>query len=140
MQKFVEFNVSKFLRESGTWERRKQELMDELDGITEIRGVDNSPIRSGKLNDSTSAVAIQRDRIKQQITRIERYQVAIRYAFDRLSDEQKEVLQLFFYSRGHIARLVRKYAAKYYISERGVYRRRREALNRVSQIITDEFL
>ena len=140
MQRFVEFNAQKFIRESGTWEQRKKDLLQELDGITEIRGVDNSPVRSGKLNDSTANVAMQRDRIQHQIERIEEYEAILQYAFGRLSDEQKEVIQLFFYSRGYIARLVRKFAGKYHISEREVYRRRREALTLISQIITDRFL
>lgn len=140
MQRFVEFNAQKFIRESGTWEQRKKDLLQELDGITEIRVVDNSPVRSGKLNDSTANVAMQRDRIQHQIERIEEYEAILQYAFGRLSDEQKEVIQLFFYSRGYIARLVRKFAEKYHISEREVYRRRREALTLISQIITDRFL
>ena len=77
MQRFVEFNAQKFIRESGTWEQRKKDLLQELDGITEIRGVDNSPVRSGKLNDSTANVAMQRDRIQHQIERIEEYEAIL---------------------------------------------------------------
>lgn len=85
-------------------------------------------------------VAIQRDNIVKKIDRIEYYEKVLHFAFNHLADEEKEVIELFFFSHGYIAPFVRKYGEKYGYSSRGVYRKRREVLSKMTKTITENFL
>ena len=51
MNRYIGFDVVKFLKESRGWEEEKKKLQEELDSITEIQGKDNSPVRSRRIND-----------------------------------------------------------------------------------------
>lgn len=140
MERFVEFNAVKFLNASKHWAKEKKLLRAEMDSITEIRGMGNSPIRSGKLHDSVSEVAITRERVETQIARIEGYETVLTHSLNDLTEDEFNVIQLFFFTRGSIAPQVRKFGETYGFSQRGVYRLRREAIDHLTEIITRKYL
>ena len=140
MEKYIEFNAVKFLKDSKTWEGEKRRLQAKLDGITEIKGIDNSPIRSGRLHDSVADVAAEREKIKEEIIRIEKYQEALKYVKKFLTNEQLDVIDVFFLQTGNMGKNVRKLAQDIGIRERGIYELRREAINTIQKIITEKFL
>lgn len=140
MEKYIEFNAVKFLKDSKTWEGEKQRLQAKLDGITEIKGIDNSPIRSGRLHDSVADVAAEREQIEEDIARIEKYQEAFKYVKRFLTQEQLDVIDVFFFQAGNMGKNVRKLAHDIGVRERGIYEVRREAVNTVQKIITEKFL
>lgn len=140
MEQYIEFNAVKFLKDSKTWEGEKQRLQAKLDGITEIKGIDNSPIRSGRLHDSVADVAAEREHIEEDIARIEKYQEALKYVKRFLTQEQLDVIDVFFFQAGNMGKNVRKLAHDIGVRERGIYEVRREAVNTVQKIITEKFL
>lgn len=140
MEQYIEFNAVKFLKDSKTWEGEKRRLQAKLDGITEIKGIDNSPIRSGRLHDSVADVAAEREQIEEDIARIEKYQEAFKYVKRFLTQEQLDVIDVFFFQAGNMGKNVRKLAHDIGVRERGIYELRREAINTIQKIITEKFL
>lgn len=140
MERYIEFNAVKFLKESKHWEEEKKELQDKLNGITEIKGIDNSPIRSGRLHDSVADVVAQRERIQEQIERIEYYQRAFNVVKKLLSEEENEIIDVFFVKDGYIHKRIRKFAREHGIRERGVYELRWKTVELVQKIINERFL
>lgn len=140
MEEFVEFNAVKFLNASKAWAREKKALQQEMDSITELKGMENSPVRSGKISDSVASVAIARERIEKEISRIEDYETALTNSLNNLTEDEFNVIQLFFFSRGNIAPLIRKFGETYGFSQAGTYRLRRIALDHLTEIITAKYL
>ena len=140
MNKFVEFNVVKFLQDSKHWESRKKKLKDELAAITEIKGrSDNSSGRSGKISDPVASTAAERMRIEAQIQRIEQYEEALNYGLSTLSEEQNAVLDAFFFDGGYISHNVDVLSYKYNVTPRSIYTMRREAIDSLRRIITETY-
>lgn len=140
MQKFIEFNVAKFLKDAKTWGREKKRLKDKLEDVTEIKGIDSSPIRSGRLHDSVADVAAEREVIQNQISRIELYEQVLSYARDRLTGAQNDVIDVFFFNKESIAKGIHDYSLKYAVCRTDVYKMRREALDEISRVISHRFL
>lgn len=140
MEKFIEFNVIKFLKEAKGWGKEKKRLQEKLDNITEIKGIDNSPIRSGKLHDSVSDVAAEREQIQRQIQRLDTYIDVLEYVRKKLTTDENEILDVFFFKHGYMQRNIRIYAKKHAIRERGVYELRRKTIDLMQKIITEKFL
>lgn len=140
MHKYVEFNAARFLNDSRHWEADKEKLEEKLEGVTEIKGMDYAPIRSGRLHDSVADTAAARERIQAQIDRLERYQSVLSYAWDRLSEDHRNVLTAFFFSRGYKSKIIRKYALEHAVCLNRAYVLRREALCELARIISNKFL
>lgn len=140
MHRYIEFNAAKFLNDSREWEAGKKKLEEKREGITEIKGLDYSPVRSGRLHDSVAETAVARERIQAQIDRLERYQEAKAYAWERLSEAHKSVLAAFFFTGGYKSKTIRKYAVEHAMCLNQVYILRREALQEFARIIAGKFL
>lgn len=140
MNRFVEFNMVKFLQDSKHWESRKKRLQAELDAITEIKArSDDSPGRSGIISDHVANVAAERMRIETQINRIEQYEEALAYGRSTLSEEQNAVLDAFFFDGGYISHNVDVLSYKYNVTPRSIYTMRREAIDSLRRIITETY-
>lgn len=140
MNRYIEFNAVKFLKESGGWEEEKKKLQKELESITEIRGTENSPVRLRRINDTVSSVAAARERIQNDIDRIECYEHALDFAMRYITEAEKEAIELFFFSGGYISALIDKFSLKHAMCRSDVYSLRRQAIDHLSRIITRRFL
>lgn len=140
MDRYIEFNAVKFIKESRLWESEKKWLQAKLEGITEIKGIDNSPIRSGRLHDSVADVAAERERIEWQIERIEQYQYAFNLAWEELNSDERIVIGTFFFNGGNIGKNVKYTARQLGIRERGIYEIRRNAIGKVKKFVEENFL
>lgn len=140
MNRYIEFNAVKFLKESRGWEAEKKRLQAEMDELAHLKGAGDSPARSSGPGDSTGAAVIERDRIQSQIDRINLYQEALSYAWNSLSEAFRDVLTAFFFTGGYMSRNVRDYGSKYGMCIKLVYSQRRKALNELSRIITRRYL
>ena len=140
MDRYIEFNAVKFIKESRLWEAEKKRLEAKLEGITEIKGIDNSPIRSGRLHDSVADVAVEREQIERQIERIEQYQYAFKLAWEELNSDERTVIDLFFFDGGNIGKNVKCTARQLGIRERGIYEIRRNAIGKVKNFVDENFL
>jgi hypothetical protein len=141
MERYIEFNAVKFLKDARNWEKEKKELLKQLDSITEIKGIDNSPIRSGRLHDSVADVAAERESIRNQIERIENCQRILEYVQRKLSPEQWEIIDTFFFKSGYVNRNAQKIAKKYAVDyPKGIYRLRGQVIAEISKMLTNKYV
>lgn len=136
---YYDFNIKKFMDDSRHWEREKRKLLDQLDTVTELGGMDYSPIRSGKLNDSTGRTAMKRMKIESQIERIGKYQDVIAVCRKHLSDRENSVIERFYYGHGTMNQRAMLIAKKEHISVRGVYALRNQSLKKLKREILKNF-
>ena len=139
MHKYIEFNPIRFLKDSAKWDSEKAMLQEELNSIVGPKGVSNTPVRSGKIGDSVGNAVLERDYIQLKINRIQTYQEALTYAWNRLTEPHREVLRLFFFMDGYKPPLIHSYGLKYALCRSDVYKARREALAELSHIITQKY-
>ena len=137
MDKYIEFNAVKFLKDAKHWEKEKEELQKQLDSITEIKGIDNSPIRSGRLHDSVADVAAEREKILNRINRGDDVWHIWQYVEKRLSDEEKSVLGVYF-DGGRIDKKIYEFGRKYAMCRSDVYDLRRETLRKIWGLVQDK--
>lgn len=139
MNRYIEFNAVKFLKESVNWEHEKAELNYEMDSLANPKGSGNSRSHSSRPGDSTATAVVERSRIQSQINRLELYEEAFTYAWNHLSEAFRDVLTTFFFEKGYKSKRVREYSAKYAMCINDVYKTRREALAEFSRLITRRY-
>lgn len=137
MNRYMEFNIVRFLADSRHWKDQKKKLLNELDCITEIKGQSDSvPSKNKTISDTTADTAVERIRLENQIQRIEYFEDVLERSRSMLSDEQNEVLNAFFFDGGYISYNVDILAEKRNTTPRTIYRIRRETLEILRKIIT----
>lgn len=139
MINYMRFDSESFLKDSRRWESEIKELYQELDAISELKAIEQSPTKSSSISNPTFNTVAQRGRIMVKIEQRKTYQQALTYAYSHLSEPQKEVLDLFFYSKGYIPPLIEKYGLKHTLCRSDVYKARREALDEFSRLIEERY-
>ena len=138
MDRFIEFNPVKFLQESRGWRRRIQELRAQLDTLYGLDGVENDGMPHGTdISDTTGNKAIKVQSIKGQIEELEYYISMLTYARGVLSQEENEVIDIFFFKGGYMPPKIEAYGMKYGLCRSDVYSARRKALDHISSIIVE---
>lgn len=137
MERYIEFNAVKFLKESKHWEEEKKKLQDKLNEITEIKCIDNSPVRSGRLHDSVADVAAEREGVKRQIERGDRCAYIWAYVNKFLEPEEKGVLEVYF-TGGNIGRKIEIFGREYGMCRSDVYSLRRQTLNKIWDLVKNK--
>lgn len=92
------------------------------------------------MHDSVSDVAAEREQIQKQIQRLDTYIDVLEYVRKKLTIDENEILDVFFFKHGYMQRNIRRYAKKHAIRERGVYELRRKTIDLIQKIITEKFL
>ena len=141
MNRYMEFNAIKFIRDSVRWGTEKEALLKRLEEITEIQAVDPATVSSGSgISDSVPTVAISRTAIEESIERLDLYINAYKFAFSHLAAEEQDAINAFFFSTGGIHHAAHEVCRKYGINyPRGIYTLRREALQHFSRLIEDNY-
>lgn len=139
MIKYMRFDIKSFIEDSKGWDDEIKNIKTEIEAISELKAIEQSPTHSSNISDPTSNVASEYEKLKIKLDRLATYQAAFKYAFNRLSEAHKEVIELFFFKGGYIAPLVEKYGSKWGFCRDGVYKERREALDELSRIITERY-
>lgn len=139
MINYMRFDIVSFIRDSITWDGEIQDLKAELEAISELKAIEQSTGKSSNISDPTFNTAAEYEKIKVKIDRLVTYQVAFRYAFNKLSESQKEVIELFFFQCGKKGRLVYDYGRKWALNTKAVYAERLKALNLMRDIIEERY-
>lgn len=136
MERYIEFNPVKFLRESSMWPAEAKALEDDIESLKLLNAITNSEGRGSNISKPTESGGIKMAELTEDLKRIKHYQSAFEYAWNSVQDSYRELLQGFFFeNRIPMWRFVRSYGTKYGYSERDVYRQRREALREFSRMI-----
>lgn len=137
MERYIEFNAVKFLKDARNWEKEKKELLKQLDSITEIKSIDNSPIRSGRLHDSVADVAVEREKILSRINGGDDVWHIWQYVERRLSAEEKNVLDVYF-NGGRIDKKIYEFGREYAMCRSDVYDLRHKTLKKIWGLVQDK--
>ena len=129
MNRYIKFDVEQFMRDSIEWDDKLKKLNDELESIPEIRGASGEIHSCGSISNPTQNTALSRQEVEEKIQRIVNYQAAFQYAWDRVSDYDREMITGFFFAPGPIYEFVRLWVKANASNERYCYRDRNAALN-----------
>lgn len=133
---YVRFDSVKFLKESRDWKKQRDLLKAELDSIPLVASIDTT--EQGKTANHQSpveAAAVRRERIAKQIAYIDSLEKTKRLVLGKLSDEQLNIINGFFFGEVKISVFVRKYSEEHYICISEVYKLRRETLEIVTELL-----
>ena len=139
MERYIEFNCHKFLKDSRRWDSEIKEIESQIESITEVQSPSATPGRSGQVSDPVGDTAAKLIALKAQLQRLQTYKTALSLALDCLSKRQKEVIDLFYFRQGYISHHIDRYAVKYGICRSYVYKEKREAVGEIARIINEMY-
>lgn len=129
MNRYIKFDVEQFLRDSTGWKKQLEGLNAELESITEIGGSGGGVPSGGNISNPTQNTVLRRQDIEAKITRITDYQEAFEYAWDRISEYDKDMITGFFFASGPIYDFVNVWCQEKASNAQYCYRDRNAALN-----------
>ena len=135
MNKYIKFDVVKYIKEQPDREREREELQQKYDDISLISGGMPSTASSHKISKPTSEVAMKRLAIKERIDEIDHESMAFSHAWEDLSDRQKHVLREFYFSGNSKTVSVEKLSKTYKMAPRKIYAIKEEAVEDLSTYI-----
>lgn len=140
MNRFVEFNPVKFLNESREWQRRRRAIEVKIDSVSLIKSSSLGAVAKTNIkSDTVEAPAIKIMELEEEVADIDKYIKAKDWALSKLTEQEREVINGFFFRGERIDKFVRDYGRKYGMCRSDVYTARRLALDRLSEIICERF-
>lgn len=136
MDRYMKFDIERFLKDSRGWLkeiRKKQAELDDLFGLPELS--QETPVQTSNISDITGTTASRREPLIQEIERLSYYVGVLDNALSQLSEQERDLIDTFFFSRGYMYARVDEYAYKWGRSIPSVYIDRRETLNKLSDLI-----
>jgi len=135
----VKYDPVDDLQNSKRWEEEIRRLKEELESITEVSAIDTSKVsvQTSNIADINADIAIRREDILGRIEDIQGNIDEMKTMRSKLTKEENEVIDIFFFGQGNVGAKVDCYAQEHYISIMKVYRIRREALQHMREIFTE---
>lgn len=127
MYRYMEFRTDKFLEDSLLWEEEKSKLLEEMDSLANLQrtGEQGTPTGHG---DSVGTAVIKRERLQVEVDRLNGYMQALVYAWNKLSELQREVLTATILSKTPRHKAISGFAESHAVCINEAYKLRREAL------------
>ena len=134
------FDSEEFIKNLKKWRKEKEKYVEQLEALSELPAFDNkSGVRSSGISDPTANQTMDRLRLEFEIEDIEWCEEAYRYGLSKLSEEERELLLMFFEPKKPIWREIEDYTEKNFISRMTTYTRRREVIRKLNSIIEERF-
>lgn len=135
------FDSEEFIKNLKKWRIEKEKYIEQLEALSELPSVDNkSGVHSSEISDPTAKQTMDRLRLEFEIEDIEWCEEAYRYGMGKLSEEERELLLMFFEPKKPIWREIEDYTEKKFISRMTTYTRRRDAIRKLNNIIEEKYL
>lgn len=134
---FRKFNPSLFLKESKLWKKKISELKIELLNMPELPAIESSGVQSSGISNLTQQQAFRRMEITEEIEKYARLLEIRRIALDRLTEEQRELINGFYFGKRHISAFVADFGSKHYVCDTIVYRMKNEALDSIADTLEE---
>ena len=137
---FRTFDAVSFLKASRHWIKYKRRLQQELEDMPMLpAGGDNSGIRGSDPSELTARLALRRLKIKAEIEEIERHEEMLAYALNSLTEDEREVINGFFFSRKSKGAFVDEYKRKHGLNKNHVYDERLRILKKIGRLIDEKY-
>lgn len=131
------FSSALFLKESKTWRKKISQLKLELVNMPELPAIESSGVQSSNISNMTQQQALKRADITEEIAKYARLLEIREIALSRLSEEQRELINGFYFGHRHISAFVTEFGMKHYVCDTLVYRMRNEALDNIAQTLEE---
>lgn len=134
------FDIKGFLKASKHWEEDKAKLEQEMDALLTLPSIKNeSGVHSSNVSDITAQTALRRLQIQAEIEEIKLNEEMLNYALKQLTEDERALIDGFFYPRQKIGVFVEEYGRKHGMCKDYVYRDKDAALNKMRTIIETEY-
>lgn len=139
LDKYIDFNITKFLIDSRYWSQQRKQQQNKLESITELRGMDKTPLLSGKLHDATAETAFTRMEIEREIEQINQREKLLQEADKTLTEAEHNAIDAFFNLRlGTVEQRALFVAAENRCTLATAYQMRKTALEKLKAYILGE--
>ena len=120
--KYVHFDTVMFLKDSKRWGKRKKQLRQRLESMSELPSVDNpSGVRSGAISKPTQRQALERLEIEEELAQIELQEEMLRYGLGGLNENDKELIVGMYLSSKRNGIVVHEWGRKNGLNKDYVY-------------------
>lgn len=136
---YVEFNPTRFLKESERWADLITKKKRELESISELPSIESSGVQTSNIADSSARQAIQRLKITAEIEKLEGFIKIKAWAFSQLSSSDRELINGFFFDDKPVYLFVEDYGREHGLCRSDVYTARRLALEEFSELIRTKY-
>ena len=135
MNRYIEFNPDKFLKDARKWAKEKRDSQKQLDSILELSAVSNTEVHTNNISDPTRDTAIKKLMLEAEIDRLDNYQCILEYGLSRIDELERKLLNAFYWSDTYLNRIVDDFCNDLDCSPRHVYKLKRKALDHFAQSI-----
>ena len=135
MDRYITFNAEKFLREAKQWKAEKKTLQKILDSIPELSAIQNSEVHSTNISSPTETTAMKRIKITKELDRLSHYERILNYGLSRLTEEEKYIIDGFYFRKGYVSVFVDECCHTYECSPRTIYSKKADAVKSFSRIV-----
>ena len=134
------FDIRGFLEASKGWDSKLEKLNNELNDLPYLPAVDNkSGVRSGDKSDLTYTVTLKRLKITAEIEEILLNKEMLNYAFKRLTEDERELIDGLFYPQKKKSWFVQEYGRKYGLCDTYVYEKKNRILDKMKRLIEEAY-
>ena len=134
------FDIRGFLEASKGWDSKLEKLNNELNDLPYLPAVDNkSGVRSGDKSDLTYTVTLKRLKITAEIEEILLNKEMLNYAFKRLTEDERELIDGLFYPQKKKSWFVQEYGRKYGLCDTYVYEKKNRILAKMKRLIEEAY-
>jgi len=134
------FDIKSFLKASRHWDDDIKRLQEEHDNLSELPSSGNIQAGTkGSISDMTGRVALRRLEITAQIEEIMLCKEMLAFALKTLSNEDKRLIDGFFYPKQSIGSFVYDYGKEQGLNKDYVYAERERVLKKMGDVILRQY-
>ena len=134
------FDILSFLKASKDWDDDLKKLQTELDNISYLpAGGNESGVRGSDISEPPYRIAVRELEIQAEMEEILLNKEILKYALNKLTEDEKDLINGFFYPKKRISVFVYEYGRRRGLSKTLVYDERTKVLDKLRRIIEAEY-
>lgn len=134
------FDILPFLESSKHWQDDLRKLQNELDNISYLpAGGNETGVRGSDISETPYSITLQKLKIQAGINKIKKDMGMLDYGLKCLTEDEKELIDGFFYPKKAKGVFVYEYGRKHGLCKTLVYDKRTKVLDKLRRIIEAEY-
>ena len=134
MKRYIKVDVISLLRDYKYNQDRIKEIQEQIEEYPEIRALSYSEnIKLDKSGDPVAEYAARLELLKEKLDRYKYYIKITEMALEKLTEEEKYIVQKMIIEESSISKI----CSHLNLSAPSIYLRRREAINKIEEILKD---
>ena len=141
MINYWKFDIERFLKDYPKWSVQIAKLEEQRDDLLGLKGLNqDTPVQTSSVSDTVGNTVVIREPFQAEIDELEAMRKLAESALGTLSEREREVINVFFYTPGYISYGVDNLANKWHCSVREIYNIRRKALGSLTSYLERRLL